>query len=359
MMNRFSFAFLIAGACSGCVVAGERAAGNGTGCPTGETCSSATPQGLYFQGPTPFYGIGPNGPLTVAVGGTEKVTVLATSNSEDTFDSAFDAAGTSVIQIDEVTPPDVQVSASAAGKGYLRILQKGTDKLLDRVEVLSAKAAKTALVPSTKVWVDTDVPQNGWAVFAGATVQIGAQLHSASDAPLVDQSMKLVITGAGTADKTQALWDVVKLTAGASGDVLVTATLGDGTSFSQSYPVVASIDEITRVPGALGGPDDAPVAPEEQKILCFRAKAKDLVVVGAPWKLTSDSDVVVEGDLFDSCALVSSKVVGKHTVTVSATDKQISIDFEVVKKTGGSKKIKLQRSSLEVGLTPGERSADF
>jgi hypothetical protein len=360
----FLLAFLVAGACAGCALPGERASlnnngtGKGAGCPTGEVCSPATPQGLYFTGGTTFDTLFANGPAAVAVGGTETITVLRSSNTSDTFDAPFHAEGTSVITIEGVSPPEVTVHATAAGSGYLRILDPGSSQLYDRVLLASDKVATTGFLPAAKALVDSDVPADKWALYHDASVLVGAQLRSAGGVRLVDESIKLTVSGAAM-QGTSTQWDTAAVQTAASGEAIVTAKLGDGTTFSHTYPIAEKIDQIAQVGGLPGDKvDTAPVPPDSQAILCFRATTGDLAIAGVPWKISADPDVEVvdNGSFLDSCFVVSSKVIGKHTITISAEDKQIAVVLEVAKSA--PKRVKPQRWERAPEIAAGERAAD-
>ena len=323
-MKNNLLALIVATSVAGCALPGERNAADGK-CPEGEVCSPDTPQGLSFWGPAMFDSFG-GGPSPMVAGGAQRITVEDPASSEEGLD-AFDAAATGSLTIGEVTPPDVTVLATEAGEGYLRILEPGTDDLYDRI-LLQAEAAKDVeMVPATSWLLDPEIAPDGWALFAGAPVEIGVRIQGAANR-LVDESMSLTASGATLSEGPESRWDTASVVPDASGDVLLTAKLGDGTSHPWTYPIAEKVDEVVRITTALSSDEDNLVSPSEGRFFCFRAVAGNLAIAGVPWTFTAEAGVELEPT--GSCVTVKSKITGDHVLTVKAGDVELLFDFEVV-----------------------------
>lgn len=362
VMRHHLCALLIAGSVAGCALPGERAGSINCWsddcehtCPEGETCSPDTPQGLYFSGASVFDQFS-GGPRTTAVGGVQRIGVLRSSDLGDYFEGSFDAEATDVFEIAELSPPEATVRATSEGFGYLRILEPGTDNLYDRVELDSAAVELIEMTPTGKQWVDPDVPVDGWSLLAGAEVLLGVRLRGSNlDDPLVDESMIIEVKSGAAAGVESAVWDVVGVLPDASGEVTLQATLGDGTSHVQSFPISEKVDEIVRIISVLDQGEAPILAPKGQAVFCFRAMDAGFAVAGASWTFSSDGDVEVEP--FDSCAIVTATEIGPHTLTVQAGGQELLFEFEVVQSASSGKAKKIPAlPSRSTGLAvAGER----
>lgn len=361
-MRHHLCALLIAGSVAGCALPGERAGSVNCwsddcehACPAGETCSPDTPQGLYFSGASVFDQFS-GGPRTTAVGGVQRIGVLRSSDLEDYFEGSFDAEATDVFEIADLSPPEATVRAASEGYGYLRILEPGTDNLYDRVQLDSAAVELVEMTPTGKYWVDPDVPADGWSLLAGADVLLGVRLRGANlDDPLVDESMIIEVKSGAAAGVESAVWDVVGVLPDASGEVTLQATLGDGTSHVQSFPITEKVDEIVRITSVLDQGEAPILAPNGQAVFCFRAMDGAFAVAGVSWTFSAAEDVKVEP--FDSCAIVTATELGPHTLTVQAGGQELLFEFEVVQSASSGKAKKIPAlPSRSTGLAvAGER----
>jgi hypothetical protein len=185
-----------------CGVRGERAASCAGApasavcaptCPDGEVCSVSV-GGFSFLGPS-----GRDGLLHVARGGTERLIVLdltpppgaTTVGTMRPFDAA--SSDPSVLGIDALAPPSVTVRGSADGVARLRILEPGTELLLDSVvvtvedvdEIRITTPESTLLAPRRSVGAQA----------AGGTMELGVELIGTSGTQLWDDSMRVQIAG--------------------------------------------------------------------------------------------------------------------------------------------------------------------
>ena len=327
-MKNHLLALIVATSVAGCALPGERNRADGA-CPEGEVCSPDTPQGLSFRGPGKFDDFG-GGPGRMVVGGTQRITVEDSESSELSLES-FDADATDSLAIAEVAPPDVTVIAIGEGEGYLRILEPGTDDLYDRI-LLTAEAAKEVeMTPADSIWVDSELPLDGWSLFVGAPVDIGARILG-STSRLVDDSMSITASGATLPEEPSPRWDTATLVPDGSGDVVVTAKLGDGTAHAWTFPISEKVEKIVRITTVLSPDEGNLVTPGAAELFCFRALDGDLGIAGVPWTFTAEDDVTL--DPMGSCVSVESKVTGDHVLLVKAGDAELAFDFEVAAGAG-------------------------
>src|SRR5262249_34824128 len=182
---------------AGCPLAGERA-GSGS-CPSGETCSDKTPNGLALLGTKlgddP---LGPMQPLATAVGGTQGLTVVTGATSgAPTFTLPFDATTTSpMLAVTDVAPPKLTVEGLAGGTSDLRLVEPGTELLYDRLplDVAAVAAVEVRPLVYSVVTSDSDFAANsgaGWAMLAGGTDDLLVRLASGDGTRVVDQRMTI------------------------------------------------------------------------------------------------------------------------------------------------------------------------
>lgn len=335
LASRTALAIFAVFSASGCALAGDRVGGV---CPTGETCSAQAPDGLFFLGASTADSFGGGVPVTAA-GGTQTIKVRLGSNTDsapfsDTFDASTSDA--TVAAIGSIAPPNVVLSGKSDGTTSLRLLESGTTKLLDRVDIRVASVAKVTLFPRDLFLVAAD-DGTPWALLAGSTPSMIVQLAAANKDRLVDE--KLTFTPASGSATKQA-WDLFEITAGAAGKASFTVAAGKG-SFMAKTTIVAAIDAIdgSKFLNQLGA-DGKLVASEDQTV-CFVARSGGVVTAGAEWKFTGSSTIAITPPPKDSvpmgsCLQLKGTAVGPAKLTVEASGFTRVVDIDFVKKTSRS-----------------------
>lgn len=331
MKSSLVFASLAALSLTACSLAGSRAK---TGqCPTGEVCSDETPNGLFFKGPELGDAVLQLGGSVRATarGGTQTITVVTGSSlSSPTFGDEFDAeiaTTNDVMQIASVSPPTVVVSGIHAGKAFLRLLEPGTDLLLERVQ-LGVDAVATADAFPAELSIVAEEP---YALLAGTDVVLVARLESSAGARLIDESM----TFSGDAIVGRTAWDSFRVHA-PSAEFDVQVTTGDGSPFTHTVPVVGSIDDIELVP--ISG-TDLEVQALSSTTACFVARSDGAAVAGATWTFGATEGASTEKSLIElpGCVDVAGLTPGTSTLTVTASGKTVSFPVTVKPKTMASR----------------------
>jgi hypothetical protein len=320
---------------TGCALAGERVGGV---CPAGETCSDQAPDGLFFLGASRADSFGGGVEITAA-GGTQTIKVLLGSNTDSpSFDKAFDAATSDakVATIGSITPPNVVLDGASAGTTSLRLLESGTTKLLDRVDVKVAAIDKVTVFPKELFLVATD-DGTPWALLAGSKASMVVQLRSAGGDRLVDE--KLTLKPATGAAASQA-WDQFEITAPDAGDASFTVDAGKG-SFTAKAAVVAAIDAIesSKVLNQLGADGSLPAS--DGQLLCFLGKSGGVTTAGLTWKFSGSETITItpqDSGVQDqsSCVQLQGTAVGPAKLTVEASGFTKVVDINFVKKASKS-----------------------
>lgn len=357
---RTGLALLAVFAATGCALSGERVGGV---CPAGETCSDQAPDGLFFLGAARADSFGGGVEITAA-GGTQTIKVLLGSNtSSPTFDRAFDAVTSDdkVAKISSITPPNVVVSGGSAGTTSLRLLEAGTPKLLDRVNINVGSIDKVTVFPRELFLVASD-DGTPWALLSGARAPMVVQLKAANGDRLVDEKLSLK---AATGNVTAKAWDLFEITAPDSGDASFTVEAGEG-AFTAKAPVVAAIDAIES--SKLLNQLDADGALEATRyhLLCFVAKSAGVTTAGATWKFSGTATIAItpgdpssEGE--SSCVQLEGTQVGPAKLTVEASGISKVIEINFVKKTSRTARGSHAGSATRgVGAaSAGERAGDI
>jgi hypothetical protein len=306
---------------SACTVPGQRAADVDGACPEGETCSDLTPEGLFFSGSTASDSVFGAGLLPTAVGGKQTMTALSGEVDErPPFEGDFDAktADPSVATVDAVDPPSIVVRGGAKGTSFLRLLEPGTAKLLDRVEIQVEPIDHIKVLPRELV---LDESETG-ALLAGSSVPLVVRLFGAGEKRLADETIELSPASGEAAGKA---WDLFEVTAPPSGEASFEIKAGGG-SFTATAQVVSAIDGITPVFGDEMTPESLPVSLDDDSILCFMARSGATAVAGATWafkpsegvKVSDEAAQVLSLSNLPNCVNLHGMTAGKATLEVTA-----------------------------------------
>jgi hypothetical protein len=357
LASRTALALFAVFTATGCALAGDRVGGV---CPAGEICSDQAPDGLFFLGASTADSFG-GGVAITAAGGSQTVKVLLGSNTDsppfkDTFDAS--TSDVTVAAIGSIAPPTVVLSGKSEGTTSLRLLESGTTKLLDRVDVQVAKVAGVTLFPRELFLVASD-DGTPWAMLAGSKAPLIVQLSSASKDRLVDETLTLT---PDTGSATRQAWDVFEVTAGAAGDTSFTVEAGQA-SFTPKATIVAKIDEIasSKFLNQLGATGSLEASTDQ--VLCFVSKSGGVLTVGAEWKFTGSETIAITPQTGDaqgmsSCVQLKGTAVGPATLTVDAGGFSKAIDITFTKKTSRSARgaSSLPAARYLAPATAGERA---
>ncbi|MDI1432854.1 hypothetical protein [Polyangium sorediatum] len=310
---------------------GDRARGSGT-CPPGETCSERTPTGLAFIGAHAFSDT-KGGGLATALGGTQTLSIRYPEPPYDLYVAGFDAMliDSRVAAIESSGPATVVLRGVSEGRALLRLLEPGTNKLLDRYKIKVAPIARVALLPRELQDENADVAR--WKVLAGSPASLGVLLLDRNDQQLVDEGLEV---RAHAADVVRHAWDLFQVTVVAASQNRVMLTMRAG-----GRPFLAAVDVASSVDGIVLR---SPAAPEEGHPIaikrgapgtqiCFRAALEKTTVVGATWQFSPGETVSIEPPALPSeedapwdvqpwttpgCVTLSGKELGPATLGVTA-----------------------------------------
>lgn len=313
---------------------GDRASAGGR-CPPGEICSDRTPDGLVFIGASSFKDHRRPVFLATAVGG--KQTISARHPTDPDFPlyvAGFEArlVDSRVIAIDSATPTSVVLRGVGEGNALLRLLEPGTNELLDRVEVEAAPVAWISFLP--RELRDEDEGTSRWAVLAGGSPALGVLLFDQDDRQLVDEGLEVT---AHTVDISRQAWDLHAFTAPSAGPLWLTVRAG-GRSFTVPVPIESSIDDIqARAPGITEGRPVTLKIGAIGKTVCFVAMSGSTALVGARWRFQPAAGISVtrptlhEPEIWapPGCVTITGQALGPTTLRVVASDHRKTFDLVV------------------------------
>lgn len=343
---RILFVLLLA-TLADCSAPGERA--DGGACPAGETCSNATPNGLYFTGAsTADQWFGPGGPMTTAVGGTQVVTVrTGQSNNSTPYSDQFEARSSgAALAVDDTSPPEVTLDGKSAGSVELRILD-GAGALLDRIQVSAAVIDHATFAPSTGFLPFQPSEETSWALWHGVTDSLIARLYDSGSARLADEKLSIKVTGAKA---TRSSWDAVTVSVG-DADAACELIAGDGSKRSIAIPVVDAVDSIDYVSNQQPGPVDAMLPLNQTALYCFRALRNGLTVCDAPWQMVSSGGITAA--LLGTCVSIQADKEGPASFTVSLVGQSLQYNLTVVP---AKPRAVVDRWQLQSSAAAGERA---
>jgi hypothetical protein len=305
-------------------------------CPTGETCSDLTPNGLDFNGAQPVFAGLPNGWFSnvnhqIASGGTDAITldVLGTNGAADVqFPYSAVSSDTSILSVVGSTGPVVSLLAHG-GTTYLRILDPNTNELFDREAYASSSLATLLPVPTLEFATTANLLDTTASTFVFATGEqtIGVALLNAQTpaARLIDTSQTLTLDGAD-----QTAWDQLHIPDATVGHHAIAVATAGATQMLD----IEVVDHADAIEGfTVYG-----------SIACFAATAHGAFISGIPWTFTVDGVVVPGEDAFSPNCVTSNA----STFTVTASAGGQSTTYTTVASTSP-----VRRPSKR---TPGERA---
>ncbi|MDC3961110.1 hypothetical protein KEG38_45215 [Polyangium jinanense] len=326
---------------------GERAEANGK-CPIGETCSDLAPTGLVFVGAHTVNDADEELLLPTAIGGTQTVTVYYATEPNVAYVAGFDATlvDSRIATLESTGPTSLVLRGASEGEALLRLLEPGTNKLLDRVKIASTALARMSLIPrelrSEKVEADQ------WAVLAGNPAELGILLFDSNDVQVVDEGLDMHVRGA---DISRRAWDRYEVRATSQADLSITVRAGGQVS-TMAARVASSIDDIVlNLPDTSEGARIKLTRGASATTFCFLAKSEGRTVVGAKWKFEPSETVVAarpEPSSEDaqpwaappwippSCVALSSVTTGRATLKVTTGNQEETFDIEVSEPPPGT-----------------------
>jgi len=313
-MKRLLASLLLVAACTG----GERAS---TGqCPTGETCSPKTPNGLHFIGNQLADDLNLVGPSPTAIGGTQDVALQYDRGDGilialDLPYTADDMGGAGV-KVESMSGSVVSVSGQGSFTNYLRILDATDNTLFDRKQLTGAALDTVELLPMNL----ERVPAHAQIAFAAGDFDIAIGLYGQvqesggpTEERIVDSTMTLDLPGA-----TKTAWDTLHLAAAAPGTSTLTVTAGDKPALPIDVVVVSAADQVA--------PLDAPqsLMTNVAADVCFTATSGARTVVGLPWNFTVDGVSEAHATFAPNCISVTTQKTSGTVSVVGAAGGQMA-----------------------------------
>ena len=253
----------------GCGVGGDRST---TGmCPTGETCSAATPNGLRFYGP----GLGgtlDSAPHPTVIGGMQTIRFEDHRGAARLLPEHTATSDTpSVLEIVSSGNGEARVRGRSDGSARLRIADQN-NQLLDRIALDSRQLARVDSAPPLLI---TDARP---LAYAPGTQRVHAALFSSANERLVDESLTF---GASAArySVTAGTWDTIDIEMPAT-DVTVAVATGAG-PFTLTLRAAGPIDDIALNDLWLAEADRSPLTVSPGGALCFDPLSRGATIIGS------------------------------------------------------------------------------
>lgn len=315
-------------------------------CPAGEQCADDTPEGLQFEGAQVSWFIG-NGLATTAVGGYQVVRVTDNATGLP-LDVPFlaEATNTGAHAAAPGDGPQVALSASAEGQGFLRISRVADDYLFDRIAIDSRPIARIAARPTLR----TSWPVfggGGWAVLAGGSAEIAIALYGADDDWLIDESMQI----ATPTPSQRTGWDAVVISPPDAGVYRIGVTAGDGVT---AELLVDAVDSLAAV---IARTPEGSASVGQSFDVCFDARSFDeRSVYGSAWSFEITGDAVpnpAADQLYPHCVNLRATNPGSVRVIATSSGRSALSTYSI---TGSSSRLVAPRGWLS-GRDLGERAA--
>jgi hypothetical protein len=284
-------------------------------CPSGETCSTKTPNGLEFRAVELFdlaQAQAFDDLLPTALGGTQELALHYRLESGPTrpldLAFAFDSRGLELVEADGAT---ITIRGVIESLGFARIVDPDGSTLFDRRLAPVAPIQRIVVLPTNEddygnrryterpIVYASDVPALGVMLF-GTFGEHGEQR-------LVDASMELELAGS-----IRTAWDTLELTTTGPSTRTLTGRAGD-VSISHVIELVDRADTIELDPGF-----GSEISLAVQAIRCFIPMSGDRPIAGvADITITTDNGSVSEMGS-QGCVYVEPATTGTVRLTVSA-----------------------------------------
>ncbi len=304
-------AYLSAALCSLPLVAcygGDRANG---GCPAGETCSAATPNGLLFIGRNPSDQLNLSGPLATVIGGTQDVQLDFNDDALGAFDLPYTAKvdAPTGVNIDATSGSTVTITGTGTDANYVRIVDPNGE-LYDRKQMTGASIDTVALLPAAVETIpsgmDISFATSNEKYVVALTGRVEDSVLGEIEERLVDDSMQLTLAGS-----LRVGWDAFSMPGATAGVYSLDVSSGDYSGQPVGLVIVDHID-------SLAVQSDAPttVAQNGSVIVCFTASSSGRYVAGLDWSFTVNGQAAAA--FGSNCANVYTSATS-GTVTVKAS----------------------------------------
>ncbi|HEY4057413.1 MAG TPA: hypothetical protein VGM39_12435 [Kofleriaceae bacterium] len=313
-------------------------------CPSGETCSDETPNGLHFRGPVIAEGFFDGGEVKrTAIGGTQDVQIV--TETDDGTQSPFllphaIRTNNGKTKITSASANAFTLRAAASGTTMVSVVDPSTGDLFDRIEVMSSSIAVAETLPTLNTVLGGADSSSPYDLYApGATGYI--RLSDTNDISLVDTSAR--ISGAGI---TQTNWDQF--------------TVGDLPVGPHTLTVTAGVDTVASVVFEVASPDSirssssSTLSRGEASFACFSAR-RGIVPVHAHFDSISSNAATVEPSQYEGCVNITATQVGTITVHVSAAG--LARDFELQSNESSARVATTDTAASEA--TAGERASSL
>jgi hypothetical protein len=305
-------------------------------CPTGETCSKVTPNGLEFEGPT-FADSGwfPNEYVQpVAVGGRETITLKDPVTGAIPHWSQVDASmPDGYFETTMVGTAAVRVQGLKPANAWLRIVDPSTSELYDRVSITSYDIASIEVRPVEYRYPEGVSGKHPLRFVVGNTMRVMTVLWGATER-LVDENLGMTSLPKEAFTTAYERWDAVEIRAETLGTGSVSVTTGSGRTESVSLESVENLDEIraTAVSPAQGIPAELSV--DKYVEFCLHGYNAGTLIEGVEWVVqpTELVDVVLGFTTDTNCGIVyaRSKDTGHEAVVISGGGQSLTLEFDIV-----------------------------
>lgn len=314
------------------VESGDRANNGGQAtCPPEETCSDATPNGLWFGGtPTGDQGwLNLQWPHVTAAGGRQTIRLFTDSDASQPFDLPFTATVSDLaLSIVDTQPSSVVVTGRYNGSALLRIAEPDTDLLYDRLTIDAAHIDRFYLVPAGEYLMDFDlaVPESRFAVMTGSSARLTVAMLDADDNRVVDEAMT-IDPAAGLSADPQGYVDTVEFAPTADGTTDLAVHAGNEPVAHLNAVATAGASSLETEQ------NDVTLAVDQNGTFCFRARtATGAYLLGADWTFTSSANLTLTttiDDVVSHCVGGKAAAAGTATLTARAGGASLSVTVQI------------------------------
>lgn len=266
--------------CSACNFGEPGLRARGVICLEPGECAPETPNGLVFSGATLGDESLLGGPLhPTATGGVQRI------GFDDPFAMpvehgpvALRSEIESVMAVERAPSFGWRVRGVSEGTARLRV-ENEEGLLYDAIDLQVRDIAYIAMV-GVDAYGTTHGPNDAFAVFAGAKVDVAFAIHASDGTRLVDEGLMgyspYVLAG------VTPFWDATTIRADDSAAVAVDVFTSAGVRYTPTLPIVRTIDRIARVEANGGSLRPISFAPGSDVEACYLALSTERIVLGAP-----------------------------------------------------------------------------